>query len=295
MITIVGATGHVGRQVTTLLVAQGLAVRALGRNTDVLQELSLLGADSVEFTISSELASNLRGSDAVFVMAPSNPFAVDFADDQRELGTAIADAVHASGAQRVVALSSLGADRTDAPGVIGALHEQEERLRALTGVSLHLLRPVSFFENLLAAVDQLTETGTHVDSVDADLPIPMIATADIARAAATALTGPAWSGTRSQPLLGQRDLSYDEATATLGAALGVPAARYQQLDYTDMADVLVSVGFSKSYAEMYVDMTRAFNSQELTGPTPRTPDNTTGTSFEQFVGATFADAAVVRS
>lgn len=150
MITIVGATGHVGRQVTTLLLDQGCSVRALGRDNAVLQELSLVGANSVEVGITSALESNLRGSDAVFVMQPSNPFATDFADDQRELGTTIADAVQASGVHRVVALSSLGADRPDAPGVIGCLHDQEERLRALTGVSLHLLRPVSFVDATFA-------------------------------------------------------------------------------------------------------------------------------------------------
>ncbi|MGV8873068.1 MAG: NmrA family NAD(P)-binding protein [Rhodococcus sp. (in: high G+C Gram-positive bacteria)] len=292
MITILGATGQVGYRVAETLLKAGEQVRAIGRNIARLNTLSASGAHTVHADIGSALPDSFAGSDAVFAMLPSNPFAVDFVAEQANWGTSIVDALRESEIETIVALSSLGADRPDAPGVIGCLAEQEQRLRTLADRNLHLLRPVSFFENLLPAIEQLMTSGVHVDSVDPELPIPMIATSDIADAAVQALTGSRWTGVRTQVLLGQRDLSYDEATQILGKRLGLATARYEQLPYDAMAEVLASIGFSRSYAQLYVDMTRAFNSEELTRHVSRSPENSTRTSFEDFARSVAAPAAV---
>ena len=292
MITILGATGQVGYRVAERLLKEGEQVRAIGRNAERLGALAAVGAHTVQADLTPALAASFTGSEAVFTMLPSNPYAEDFAAEQDKWGTAIVDALRVSEVERIVALSSLGADRLDAPGVIGCLAEQEERLRTLTDRSLHLLRPVSFFENLLPAVEQLTTVGVHVDSVDPHLPIPMIATSDIADAAVRALTDSPGDGVRTQVLLGQRDIGYAEATKVLGNRLGVTAPRYECLSYEAMADVLVSIGFSRSYAQLYVDMTRAFNTEELTRDVRRSPENSTETSFEEFADSISAPAAV---
>ena len=292
MITILGATGQVGFRVAAGLLKEGKHVRAIGRNTDRLDALAARGAHTIQADPTSASASSLAGSEAVFAMVPSNPYAEDFAAEQALWGASIVDAVRVSEVKRIVALSSLGADRLGAPGVIGCLAEQEERLRTLTDRSLHLLRPVSFFENLLPAVRQLTDTGTHVDSVNPHLPIPMIATSDIADAAVRALTDTPWDGVRTQVLLGERDLSFAEATAILADRLAITEARYERLQYDRMADMLVSIGFSRSYAQMYVDMTAAFDTEELTRDVRRSPDNSTETSFEEFAGSITAPTAV---
>lgn len=286
MITIIGASGNVGSKVAKELVDSGHRVRVLGRTAASLNELSERGADVRVGDIADTawLGEALEGSGAAFAMVPSNPFDQNYAANQERLGESICAALEARAVPTVVTLSSLGADHLDAPGVIGALHRQESRLSALRA-RITFLRPVSFFENLLPAVEQLTESGTHVDSVKADLPIPMIATADIARVAASALTDPSWSGRVVRNLLGQRDLSYDEATAILGKYLAIDNAAYVQLPYEDMVEVLTGVGFGVDYSRQYVDMTRAFNSSELTDPVPRVPENTTSTSFEQFASS----------
>lgn len=283
MITVIGASGQVGSKVAQELVDSGHGVRLLGRTAASLNDLSKRGADVRvgDLTDTAWLTEALRGSDAVFAMIPSNPFDENYAAAQEKIGESVCAALKASAVSTVVTLSSLGADHLDAPGVIGALHRQERRLSALHA-RITFLRPVSFFENLLAAVEQLAESGTHVDSVQADLPIPMIATADIARVAASALTDPSWSGHVVRDLLGQRDLSYNEATAILGQHLAVENATYVQLPYKDMVEVLTGIGFGVDYSRQYVDMTRAFNSSEITDPVPRAPANTTPTSFEQF-------------
>jgi hypothetical protein len=54
---------------------------------------------------------------------------------------------------------------------------------------------------------QTKQEGINSDSVQADLPIPMVATRDIADAAATALKSRDWNGVVVRELLGPRDLS----------------------------------------------------------------------------------------
>nr|WP_296773356.1 NAD(P)H-binding protein [Rhodococcus sp. (in: high G+C Gram-positive bacteria)] len=290
MITVIGATGHVGGNLARTLLDNGQDVRAIGRNPHALAALSARGADthSFDLTDTPRLADTLVGSETVFAMVPSDPFTEHYDAHQQILGESICSAIASSGVPTVVALSSLGADREDAPGVIGSLHRQEQRLRAIHGVRVMALRPVSFFENLLAAVDQIMEDGNHVDSILPDLPIPMIAAADVADAAATAFADAGWNGFSTRDLLGERDLSYIEATRILGGALGFEGATYTPLPDDAMAAALIASGMSGEYARQYVAMTRAFNSGELTDPVPRTPANSTPTTFEAFAASLVA-------
>ena len=286
MITIIGASGQAGSKIATTLLDAGRYVRVLGRTAESLNNLGERGADIRVGNVADTpwLTETLRDSDAVFAMVPSNPFAECYGAEQDRLGESIAEALTASAVPTVVALSSLGADRPDAPGVIGALHRQELRLAKLSA-RVALLRPVSFFENLLVAVEQLEESGSHVDSVEADVPIPMIATADVAATAARMLTDRQWTAHVGVDLLGERDLSYDEATAILGDRLGIDDPSYVQLAYDAMIDAFTDLGISLDYARHYVDMTRAFNSGELTDGVPRTVANTTPTRIEDFASS----------
>lgn len=55
-----------------------------------------------------------------------------------------------------------------------------------------------------------------------------------------------------------------------------------QFPYPDMAAALTQMGFSESFAGLYVEMTRAFNEGRVTSREGRKADNTTPTRFEDF-------------
>src|SRR5262249_43007309 len=151
--------------------------------------------------------------------------------EQDRQGEAIAEAVRRSGVRYVVALSSMGADVADGTGLLEGLHAQEERLKRLEGVNVLFLRPVTFFENFYDSLGPIKATGMNGDSISADLAVPMIAARDIAGAAAKALRNRSWKGIVVRELLGQRDLTYVEATRILGERIGRPALPYVQLPY----------------------------------------------------------------
>jgi len=276
MIAVIGATGNTGRKITQVLLGEGEEVRVLGRSKTKLAEFKSAGAEVLTGDVGDGdfLNKALRGVDAVYTL-PTDRRASDYQDRQRQQGEAITTALRECAISHVVALSSQGADQSGATGLIEVLHEQEERLT-------RLLRPASFFENFRDTLGPISQQGGNVDSVAPDLPIPMVATRDIADVAAAALRTRNFSGVMVRELPGPRDLSYAEATRLLGERHGKPQVEYVQLSYADMARALMQAGLSESFASLYVQITRAFNEGRVKPRKGRTSENTTPTPFEDF-------------
>jgi uncharacterized protein YbjT (DUF2867 family) len=284
MITVMGATGHTGQVVSGALLSAGEKVRALGRSADKLHALQKAGADVAtgDANDSAFLTEAFRGADAVYTLLPPKPQSPDYRADQDQVGEAIVRAVRESGVKYVVFLSSVGADQPSGTGPIAGLHAQEERLKSLGGANVLLLRPAVFFENSYATLGLIKHQGINGGAVAPDLAVPMIAARDIGVVAAKALVARDWKGVVVRELLGQRDLSYAEATRILGERIGKPDLKYVQFGYADMAKSLVQVGLSENVAGLYAEMSRAFNEGKIKARQGRNPETTTPTRFEQF-------------
>lgn len=285
MITIMGATGNIGKKITEILRKAGEKVRALGRSENKLAELKRAGSETMagDAADAGFLTGAFRGADAVFTMIPPNPRSPDYHAEQDRQGEAIVEAIRRSGVRYVVALSSLGAEPSEGTGLLEGLHAQEERLKQLEGVNVLILRPGAFFENFYMMLDFIKQMGYLGDSATPDRGMPMVATRDIADVAARALTARDWTGVAMRELLGPRDLTFAEATRILGEQIGKPDLKYVQFSYADEARMLVQAGLSESFANLYVEMTRGFNEGKIEPHAGRTPENTTPTRFEEFV------------
>lgn len=287
MITVMGATGRTGTKVTDLLLKSGERVRAIGRSEDKLAELERAGADVQPGDTSDAtfLTHSFRGASAVYTLLPFDPRSADHNATQRRQSEVVVQAVRDSGVKYVVALSSIGADRPSGTGLIASLHDHEQRLRALAadqGVNVLLLRAGLFFESFHDALPLIESEGINGDSVAPDVALPMIATRDIAHAAATALAARDWSGVVVRELLGPRDLTYAEVTRIIGDRIGKPGLEYVQFPYADVVHGLNQAGFSGGAAGLYAEMTRAFNEGLAKSVEGRRPENSTPTRFEDF-------------
>lgn len=276
MITVMGATGRVGRQVVAAL--DGEEVRAVGRSAERLAAVGAVpcvgDAGDAAF-----LTEAFRGADAVFTMLPVDEHEPDHRGAQEAKAAAIATAVRAAGVPYVVALSSLGAELPTGTGFIEGLHAHERHL-AGTGARVLALRPGWFLENAADALPVVEALGCVADSLDPDLALPMVATRDVAAAAARALctryrTGPV-------ELLGPRDLTQTEVARVLGTALHRPDLPYVRLPDDEMVAALVGAGFSPDAAARHTGMTAALNSGRISAV--RTAENTTPTGIEDLVG-----------
>jgi uncharacterized protein YbjT (DUF2867 family) len=123
-----------------------------------------------------------------------------------------------------------------------------------------------------------------------DLPLPMIATEDIAAAAAERLHKLDFSGHETRELLGQRDITYNEAARILGAAIGKPDLAYVQLPPEQFTQALVQMGTSNNFASLILEMAGAMNDGRMKALEPRSAANTTPTSLEEFAQNEFLPA-----
>jgi uncharacterized protein YbjT (DUF2867 family) len=286
MITVMGATGNVGRKIVHRLLEAGEPVRAVGRNPQALAELAAAGAEPCagDAADADFLTAAFRGADAVHTMLPYSQTAPDFRAEQAKLGEAIVTAIRNSGVRKVVAQSSLGAELPAGTGFIAAsLHPHEQRLRALEGADVLFLRPTLFFESIVAAVGVVEATGVNADVIDPDVPLPMVSTRDVAGAAAAALRSRDWTHGDVRELLGPRDLTYTEATRILGAAMGRPDLPYVQVSGDEMAAALVQAGFTPDAAALHVEMGNAMSAGTIIAHAGRTPQTATPTRFEDVV------------
>jgi uncharacterized protein YbjT (DUF2867 family) len=288
MIAITGATGNIGRKITADLLSKGQNVRCIARTADNLKNFAAKGAETTAISLedTAALAKAFAGADAVFAMIPPHYQAPDFRAYQNAIGASIAAAVETAGIKYVVNLSSQGAHLPEKTGLIKGLHDQEERLNKLKGINILHLRPTYFMENLLANVDMIKQMNIMGSAIQGDMKIPMIATRDIAKFAAERLLEKDFSGMPVKDLLGQRDLSMNEAAEIIGQKIDIPGLRYIQFSYEDTVKALADMGFSADVAGLFIEMSKAFNEGMI--DTPRTRENTTQTPFEEFA-VTFAE------
>lgn len=283
MIVITGATGNIGSKISSDILAQGRRIRCIARTADKLRQLAGKGAEvapgSLEDT--SFLTKAFSDASAVFAMIPPNYAAPDFRAYQNMIGTSIAKAIQESGVKYIVNLSSQGAHLPDKTGPIKGLHDQEERLNRLSGVNILHMRPAYFMENLLANIDMIKNANMMGSAIRGDMSIPVIATKDIARFAAERLLKRDFSGISVRDLLGRRDISMNETAAIIAKKIDKPGLKYMQFSYEETEKALIGMGFSIDIAGLFVEMSKAIN-EGLIMNTPRTVENTTETSFEEF-------------
>jgi uncharacterized protein YbjT (DUF2867 family) len=287
-----GATGHVGRVIAERLVEKGKRVRLVARGAGKLSQLTSRGAEVAAGSLDDEafLRRAFEGAAAAFVLVPPAFGVPDFRAYQRSIVAALGAALEAARVPRVVSLSSVGAQLDRDNGPIAGLHDLEQRLDRLPGASVLHLRPGFFMENQLNALGLMKGMNLNGSALAADQPMPHIATRDIGEAAAARLLALDFQGREVQELHGQRDLTMNEVTRALGAAIGKPDLKYVPFPYDETKKALVQAGLTDDLAALYVEMQRGFNEGKVKPTQPRSPRSTTPTSIEAFAQSVFKPA-----
>jgi uncharacterized protein YbjT (DUF2867 family) len=243
-------------------------------------------AFTADLSDAAALTKAITGARAAYLMLPP----ISSREDQERESDAISKAVKESGLRYTVQLSSYGAHVPEGTGPVLGLHSSEQKLNAISGLNVLHLRPAYFMENNLAAIGMIHEIGIFGHALPPDLKLPMIATRDVGDYAAQRLLNLDFSGKQTRELLGERDLSMNEATVVIGRGIGKPELRYQQFPYDQMQQALTQMGFSPKKAAVYIEMFKAINTGVLAPQEPRSLENSTPTSFETFVQDVFAPA-----
>jgi uncharacterized protein YbjT (DUF2867 family) len=289
MFAITGATGNTGGVVAEKLLAGGQKVRVIGRNASRLAPYVQKGAQpfTADVTDVEGLARAFEGAEGVYALIPPNIASNDVFAYQDAVAKALASAINKASVPRAVTLSSIGADKAEKTGPVVGLHNLEERLNAIPGLSVIHLRAGYFMENVLPQLDVIRNFGIVGGPLRPDLDLPMIATQDIGAVAAELLKS-GFTGQRTRELLGQRDVNYKEVASVIGKAIGKPELNYVQLPPQQFKSALSQMGMSPNMADLLLEMTESLNNGYMRALESRTAENSTPTSIEAFAAEEFA-------
>jgi uncharacterized protein YbjT (DUF2867 family) len=210
MYLVTGATGNVGREVASQLLAKGEKVRVFTRDAaKVAHWGNRVEVATGDLTRPETFAQALSGVDGVFIM--------NGALDGGVFRQLIA-AAKAQGNLRIVFLSTIFAGSPESP--IGQLHKDKEDVIRASGLSGKFVRAGSFMTNAYQWIGTVKGEGVVYNALGAGKAAP-IAPEDIAAVAVHALTDPNPSPEVFE-VTGGELLTVPEQVAILANALGKP-------------------------------------------------------------------------
>jgi uncharacterized protein YbjT (DUF2867 family) len=246
MILVVGATGTNGRELVRQLAASGQQVRAMIRDPSRAGGISSANVEVVAGDLDqpSSLAEALKGVDRAFFVSAVDPRYPRFFDN-------FLTAAAGSGPLCVVKLSSLGADRKSSVDLLQQ-HGQTDEALAASGLPFTILRPNSFYQNMLWAVGTIKDHGAFYVPLGKARQ-SLVDVRDIAAVASAVLTTAGHEG-KTYEITGPQALTYAEVAEILSNVLGKPV-RYVDVPPETALDSMLKTGMSewnaRAVAELY--------------------------------------------
>lgn len=209
MILVTGATGNVGGDLVSQLLAAGHSVRVFTRDAAKANcwgtQIEIAVGD---FRNSDSFARAANGTHAIFLLA-------DLTDAERF--AAVVGAARGSGAH-VVLISAALAELPDSEH--GVYYREREEVLCRSGLPWTILRPGNFMSNTYQWIPSIQSEGTVYNPTGNWTDAP-IAPEDIAAVAAKCLTSPGQEG-RTLGLTGGELLSVPEQVSMLAEAIKRP-------------------------------------------------------------------------
>ncbi|XVU26671.1 NAD(P)H-binding protein [Actinoplanes sp. CA-054009] len=279
MIVVTAPAGQIGSQVVQNLLKADAPVRVIARDPARLAPGVAERVDVVQGSHGDPAVAGaaLDGADAVFWLVMADPSAATIDDAYTGFTRPVLPSLAKAG--RVVGISALGRGTpvaTRAGHVTGSLAQDD--LIAATGVPYRALAMPSFMDNVLRQAPSIKDQGILRGPYVPDLPLPTVATRDIAAVAAGLLLDTGWTGFEEVPVAGPEDLTWTEIAAIVADVLGRPV-RYEQTPPDVFKANMQRFGSSDAIAQGLLDMALAKNNglDHLAPGVPRTP-----TTFRQW-------------
>lgn len=263
MFVVFGATGQTGSVVADTLLEKQLPVRVVLRSDKAADAWQAKGADVAFADVidADAITKALDGAIAVYAMNPPAYQAADMFTVAKNIGAAYVEALAQSSVQKVVLLSSVGSQHATGTGNIITTYFLENIFGNLA-IPVAFLRAAGFMENWNGVAIIAAEKGILPSFYSPlDRKLPMVAAADIGRAAAEALTED-WTGKRIIELYGAADYSPNDVAIAFAAVLKRDVQAVA-LPESDWQATIAGFGASPEAANAWCEMLRGFNSGHI--------------------------------
>ncbi len=260
MYAVMGITGQVGSVVAETLLAHGERIRAIVRDPKKATAWADRGVElaAADYDDAVALETAFRGAKGVFVMIPPNFAPSPDFREARQTIEAIGTALDHARPERIVYLSSVGAQQKSGLGLITALHLLEERLDALS-IPSAALRAGWFMENSAWDIAPAREQGklfSYLQPLDRDF--ALVGTQDIGRIGAETLLE-SWQGHRKLEVAGPHRYTPNDIAAALSRVLHKTVEPVAVPRETWVSN-FVSQGTPENRTALRVEMLDAFSS-----------------------------------
>jgi uncharacterized protein YbjT (DUF2867 family) len=241
MFLVTGATGNVGAEVTSALVAADQEVRALVRSNPSSGLPPGVEAVAGDLNRPASLAVALAGMRGVFLLP-----------GYQDMEGLLAEVARA-GVERVVLLSGSSAQSGDTSNAISAYMIRSETAVRESGVPFTILRPFGLMSNALRWRDQL-KAGDVVVEPFADAAVAVVDPADLGAVAATALLDAGQEG-RTYVLSGPEALRPADRLRILGATLerDLRLEAQSDADAREQMSAQMPIEYVDAFFDFYVD------------------------------------------
>ena len=268
MILVTGASGTVGSLVVRELLDRNVPVRAGVHENRI--EIEGVETRHIDLEDPETLPPALDGVSDVFLVSPS------LMDDR-----AIVPTAEEAGIERIVKLSSLGAERVDF--LSGRVDRDVEREIERSDLEWTFLRPNYFMQNFTKYYGEtIREENAFYDSVGSAR-ISHLDCRDVARVAACVLTEPGHERT-AYDLTGPKAITHEEIAEILTRTLG-REIEYVSITDDELRDALIDEGSPEEFAESLVSANRSTRTTEIDSVVTTAVSDVTGrepTTFEAF-------------
>ncbi len=260
---VTGVSGRTGAAAARTLIEAGERVRVVVRDASKGSLWARQGAEVAvaDLTDVSALINAFSGARGAYLVSPPQYELDDLFVQSDALGMAIAEAAVTARLPKLVALSSVGADRSSGTGLIAKNRTIEQHLGRID-VPVTFLRAGYFMENWGPAASVAITQGVLPSFLaPLDRAIPMVAAADVGRVAAEALRED-WLGARTITLEGPASYSPNDVAEVFAQKLGRPV-RPVAVPESDWAGIMAQQGFSPAAIDGFVEMTRGLNTGHI--------------------------------
>jgi len=253
MFIVIGASGHIGSALVSELLNAGRPVTAVLHSNEADADWRNRGAQTavVDVHNSDDLRAVFRTGRRAFLLNPNADISTD--TDREEYATvrSIVAALEGSGLEKVVAASTYGAQPGERCGDLNILYEFEQALAAQP-IPATIQRGAYYMSNWDEQLDA-AKRGVLPTMIPADMKMPMVAPADLGKAAARHLLEPP----RDQDVRyveGPERYSPQDVANAFAIALGSPV-KVEVIPRDQWIATYRKLGFSDAAAESYARMT----------------------------------------